>query len=80
MNRCCLHLSSAAGIKKNTFLEMDGLKWERYGLDDRSSIPGRDNDVFLVLTTSFRPILGATQPPIKWIPSDLYPGGKTAGA
>jgi hypothetical protein len=40
-----------------------------YGLDDRSSIPGRQ-EIF-PLTSVSRPALGPTQPPAQWVPGVL---------
>jgi len=40
-----------------------------YGLDGPGSNPGGD-EIF----RPFRPALGATQPPVKWVP--VFPGGK----
>jgi hypothetical protein len=34
----------------------------------------------LLFSTSSRPALGSTQPPIHWLPAALSPGGKAAGA
>jgi hypothetical protein len=42
-----------------------------YGLDDRASISGRDWDS--VISTTSRPALEPTQPPIHWIPGSLFP-------
>jgi hypothetical protein len=38
-----------------------------YGLDDRGSIPGRGQRIFLLVSAS-RPALWPTQPPIQWVP------------
>jgi hypothetical protein len=45
-----------------------------YGLDDRGrcSSPGRVKN--FLLSTSSRPALGSTQPPIQWVPGALSPG------
>jgi hypothetical protein len=40
----------------------------------RSSSPGRIKT--FLLSTSSRPILGSTQPPIQWVPGSLSPGVK----
>jgi hypothetical protein len=44
-----------------------------YGLDDRGSIPGRGERIFLLASVS-RPALGPTQPPFKWVPWVLSTG------
>jgi hypothetical protein len=52
-----------------------------YGLDDRgsrSSSPGRVKN--FLFSTSSRPALGSTQPPIQWVPGALFPGVKRPGA
>jgi len=41
-----------------------------WGLDGLGSNPGMDE-----IIRSSRPVLGPTQPPVKWVP-DLSPGGK----
>jgi hypothetical protein len=43
----------------------------------RSSSPGRVKNLFI--STSSRPVLGPTQPPIQWVPGALSPGGKQPG-
>jgi hypothetical protein len=48
-----------------------------YGLDGPASIPGRGK-IFLFSTTC-RPALGPTQPPIQWAPGTLYPRIKRPG-
>jgi hypothetical protein len=50
-----------------------------YGLDDRRvgvPVPVRSR----IFSTSSRPALGSTQPPIQGVPEALSPGGKVAGA
>jgi hypothetical protein len=42
-----------------------------------SSAPGRVNK--FLYSTSSRPALGPTQPPIKWVPEALYQGVKRPG-
>jgi hypothetical protein len=44
---------------------------------DRSSSPGRAKN--FLFTTSSRPVLNPTQPPIQWIPGALSPGVKRRG-
>jgi hypothetical protein len=44
-----------------------------YGLYDRDSIPCRERRLY---STSSRPALGTTQPPMQWVPEDLSPGLK----
>jgi hypothetical protein len=51
-----------------------------YGLDDRggrSSSLGRVKN--FLFSTSLRPALGSSQPPIKWVPRALSPGVKRQG-
>jgi hypothetical protein len=48
-----------------------------YGLDDLGSIPGREE--MFPFSTSSRPALGPTQPPIQWVPEALSPGLKGPG-
>jgi hypothetical protein len=51
-----------------------------YGLDDRggrSSSPGRVKN--FLFSTSSRPALGSTQPPIQWVPGALSPKVKRPG-
>jgi hypothetical protein len=53
-------------------------EWLRAGRPSgRSSSPGRVKN-FLFSTTS-RPALGSTQPPIQWVPRALSPGAKRPG-
>jgi hypothetical protein len=50
-----------------------------YGLDDRKvgvPVPVGSR----IFSTSSRPALGSTQPPMQWVPGALSPGGKVAGA
>jgi hypothetical protein len=52
-----------------------------YGLDDRGigvKSTGKKVKNFL-FSTSFRPALGPTQPPIQWVPRALSPGIKRQG-
>jgi hypothetical protein len=65
--------------EKRTVKEVEGRSWDRsvgiimgYGLDGRSSIPGRDNR-FLSTAVS-RPTLGITQPHIQWVSGALLLG------
>jgi hypothetical protein len=48
-----------------------------YGLDDRSSSPGRVKN--LLFSTLFIPVLGSTQPPIQWVPGAFSLGLKRPG-
>jgi hypothetical protein len=51
-----------------------------YGLDEkggRISSPGRMKN--FLFSTSSRPALGLTQPPIQWVPGALSPGVKQPG-
>jgi hypothetical protein len=51
-----------------------------YGLDDRGGrSSGLGRDKILVLSTSFRPALWPTQPPIEWLPRAPSPGVKRSG-
>jgi hypothetical protein len=47
-------------------------------MDDRGSIPSRDNDGNFSVTAS-RPTLGPTQPPTQWVLGDLTLGVKRPG-
>jgi hypothetical protein len=47
-------------------------------MSGRSSSPGKGKN--FLFSTSSRPVLGPTQPPIQWIPGALSPGGKAAGS
>jgi hypothetical protein len=50
--------------------------WLRTGRPgDRSSIPGRGERTFPLVSVS-RPALGPTQPPVQWVPGVLSPGLK----
>jgi hypothetical protein len=51
-----------------------------YGLDDRGSIPGRDNDGIFSHRHSAQTGLGPTKPPIQWVPGALSQGGKATEA
>jgi hypothetical protein len=52
--------------------------WIRAGWQmGRSSSPGRVKNFYF--STSSRPSLGSTQPPIRWVPGDLSPGVKRSG-
>jgi hypothetical protein len=52
--------------------------WLRAGrLRGRSSSPGRVKN--FLFSTSSRPALGSTQPPIQWVPGALFPGVKRPG-
>jgi hypothetical protein len=49
-----------------------------YGLDDRGfevRVPVGER----IFSTSSRPTLGSTQPPIEWVPEGLSPGVKRPG-
>jgi hypothetical protein len=46
-------------------------------LEGRSLSPGRVKNI--LLSTSSRPVLGPTQPPIQWVLEDLSPGVKRQG-
>jgi hypothetical protein len=48
------------------------VQWLGYGMDNRSSIPGRGWDFFLIATTS-RSDLGPTQPPFRCVPGAPSP-------
>jgi hypothetical protein len=48
-----------------------------YGLGDRDSSPGRVKD--FLFSTSSKPVMGPTQPPIKWVPGALSLGVKRPG-
>jgi hypothetical protein len=51
-----------------------------YGLDGRRGRSLSTNTGKIVLlSTSSIPVLGFTQPPIQWVPRDLYPGVKRPG-
>jgi hypothetical protein len=52
----------------------DWLRAERVG---RSRSPGRVNS--FLFSTSSRPVLGSTQPPIQWVPTALSPEVKRPG-
>jgi hypothetical protein len=45
-----------------------------YELDRSGSIPGKG--IFFLFSTASIPVLGATQPPIQWVPGALSPGVK----
>jgi hypothetical protein len=51
----------------------DGLRAGRLGFDSRQG-----QELFL-FSTSFRPDLGLTQPPMQWVPGALFPGVKRQG-
>jgi len=51
-----------------------------YGLDDRGSILGRDNEETFVFATKFRTALEPTQPPTQWVPGKPCPGNKVVRA
>jgi hypothetical protein len=54
------------------------LDWLQSGRQrGRGSSPGR-GEIFL-LSTSSRPVLGPTHPPIQWVPGALYPEVKRPG-
>jgi hypothetical protein len=50
-----------------------------YGLDDRG-VGVRVPVGSRIFSTSSRPALGPTQPPIQWVPGALSPWGNAAGA
>jgi hypothetical protein len=50
-----------------------------YGLDDRGSFRYKGSDGIFLFTTSSKPALGLTQPPIQWVPGALTPGIKLSG-
>jgi hypothetical protein len=45
-----------------------------YGLEGRDLIPGRG--IIFLFSTTFRPALRPTRPPIQWVKGDLSPGVK----
>jgi len=49
-----------------------------YGLDDQRFKSWQGLGIFL-FTTESRPALGPTQPPIQWVPEDLFLGVKQPG-
>jgi hypothetical protein len=52
--------------------------WLRAGRQrGRNSSPGSDKN--FLFSTSYRPALGSTQPPIQWVPGALSPGVKWPG-
>jgi hypothetical protein len=52
-----------------------------YGLDDREGVgvPSAGRVKNFLFSTSSRPTLGSTQPPIQWVPEALSPGVKRQG-
>jgi hypothetical protein len=46
----------------------------------RGRIPSPGRVKNFLFSTSSRPALGSTQPPIQWVPAGSFPGGKVAGA
>jgi hypothetical protein len=44
-----------------------------YGMNDRSSVPGRFNDRIFLFAIAFRLALGPTQPPLQWVPGAITP-------
>jgi hypothetical protein len=52
--------------------------YSRYsGLDDRGSNPGRGK--IFIMSTTCRPTLGPTKPPIQWVRGSISPGVKRSG-
>jgi hypothetical protein len=84
-SRVC-HISWVSHMRKNKLIHVDNLgagiaPWyssgPRAGWLGVRVLAGAGNFLF---TTVSRPALGATQPPVQWVPEALSLGSKTAGA
>jgi hypothetical protein len=64
-----------------TIIHQEPQQYSNYlwvGRRGQSLSPGRVKNV--IFSTSFRPVLRPTQPPIQWVPEDLFMGVKQPGS